>query len=181
MEQKMMISTTKPGQTKYGQKNAQGKDSISSYSSYSEKKIRSSSSQSDAITNMLNMDTLPQDSYSRQTVFVNGGTSYETRFTCLYNNCNRVFNKSSSLIVHHMRHKDIRPFQCNICQRSFTQSGTLRRHQRGVHNLEIWYRLTMYFLCLPFVSDIFNQSTNSQTEQNVMLDLSSLNNLFTFS
>ena len=132
-----MISTTKPTLTQAGKRNTPVKKAFSINYSSDEHKPGSISSQSDAITNMLNMDTLPQDSYSRQIVFVNGGSSYETRFTCLYNNCNRVFNKSSSLIVHHMRHKNIRPFVCSICQRTFTQSGTMRRHQRGVHNLQL--------------------------------------------
>ena len=59
-----------------------------------------------------------------------------THYICKFGDCGKAFTSSTGLIVHHMRHKDIRPYKCNMCESSFTQSGTLKRHKRGVHGTE---------------------------------------------
>ena len=53
--------------------------------------------------NMLNMKNLPAEDYRKEVVQRDDGR-YETRFVCRFDNCNKVFNKSSSLTVHYMRH-----------------------------------------------------------------------------
>ena len=53
-----------------------------------------------------------------------------------------VFQKSTSLIVHYWRHNNVRPFKCNLCNKSFTQSGTLSRHNRAVHKIKSTVSLT---------------------------------------
>ncbi len=44
--------------------------------------------------------------------------------------------------MHYWRHNDVRPFSCNLCKRSFTQSGTLSRHNRAVHKIKSTVSLT---------------------------------------
>jgi len=86
---------------------------------------------------MMSLDQLPQNDFVRQVVMGEKTHRYESHFVCRYQNCDKKFNKSSSLIAHYMRHKNLRPFTCDLCGRAFTQSGTLRRHKKGVHNLTL--------------------------------------------
>lgn len=59
-----------------------------------------------------------------------------TSFICNFRGCKKVFSKSTSLIVHYWRHNNVRPFPCKICNTSFTQSGTLSRHNQAVHGIQ---------------------------------------------
>jgi uncharacterized Zn-finger protein len=65
-----------------------------------------------------------------------------------------VFEKSTSLIVHYWRHINLRPFRCNLCNSSFTQSGTLSRHNRAVHNMQSTLPLTQEQVEIAMVSAI---------------------------
>jgi len=56
-----------------------------------------------------------------------------TLYVCKFPGCNKVFNKSSNFIVHQRRHTGKKPFECGVCHVSFTQSGTLKRHNRVRH------------------------------------------------
>jgi len=66
----------------------------------------------------------------------------QTYFVCNFNNCEMMFQKSTSLIVHYWRHNNVRPFKCNLCNKGFTQSGTLSRHNRAVHKIKSTVSLT---------------------------------------
>ena len=79
--------------------------------------------------------TMPPGSYERRKVLVLGAKRPQTYFFCKYGDCTQMFQKSTSLIVHYWRHVNLRPFSCNLCQTSFTQSGTLSRHNRAVHGV----------------------------------------------
>mmetsp|Transcript_31637 Transcript_31637/g.39385 ORF Transcript_31637/g.39385 Transcript_31637/m.39385 type:complete len:126 (-) Transcript_31637:160-537(-) len=88
------------------------------------------------------LKTIPVGSYERFKVLNPDDNRMQTYFVCKYRSCNKVFQKSTSLIVHYWRHSDVRPFTCNLCCKSFTQSGTLSRHNRAVHKIKSTVSLT---------------------------------------
>ena len=44
--------------------------------------------------------------------------------------CNKIFARSSSLIVHMRGHTGERPYKCSYCPKAFAQSANLTTHQR---------------------------------------------------
>lgn len=85
---------------------------------------------------------LPANAYDKFQVYCREKDRSETHFRCKYvqdeqqpdgEPCNKEFSKSTSLIVHYQRHINLRPFICTACNMSFTQSGTLVRHNRAIH------------------------------------------------
>ena len=89
------------------------------------------------------LKTLPPGSYEKVKRMNARLQRVSTHFICKYPNCDKIFGKSTSLIVHYWRHIDMRPFRCHICQTSFTQSCTLSRHNRAVHNISSARSLTL--------------------------------------
>ena len=85
---------------------------------------------------------MPLGSYEKIKVVNKDNKRSITHFICRYRNCNAMFTKSTSLIVHYWRHINVRPFTCNLCNTSFTQSGTLSRHNRAVHKIHATVSLT---------------------------------------
>ena len=85
---------------------------------------------------------MPVGSYERVDVFNAAKNQTQTQFVCNFRGCKKQFAKSTSLIVHYWRHNDVRPFSCDLCKRSFTQSGTLSRHNRAVHKVKSTVSLT---------------------------------------
>jgi uncharacterized C2H2 Zn-finger protein len=55
-------------------------------------------------------------------------------FKCMYPSCDSVFKKSCNLRDHFRKHTGQRPFVCQQCNKTFTQSGNLGRHLKNVHN-----------------------------------------------
>ena len=47
--------------------------------------------------------------------------------------CTWTTQKSTSLVVHIRKHFELYPYECKICGKSFTQSGSLKRHVDTVH------------------------------------------------
>ena len=54
-------------------------------------------------------------------------------FRCLYEGCGSIFKKSCNLRDHFRKHTGQRPFTCEYCNKTFTQSGNLGRHLKNVH------------------------------------------------
>ena len=88
------------------------------------------------------LKTMPPGSYEKLRMLNKELGRFTAHFICKYRGCNRIFTKSTSLIVHYWRHINIRPFTCKICNTSFTQSGTLSRHNRTVHGIKSTAPLT---------------------------------------
>jgi hypothetical protein len=88
------------------------------------------------------LKTMPEGSYDRVEIFNQDRNQTTTHFVCNFRGCKKQFAKSTSLIVHYWRHNDVRPFRCDLCKRSFTQSGTLSRHNRAVHKVKSTVSLT---------------------------------------
>ena len=92
-------------------------------------------------TSYAGLKILPGQAYRKLRVYDTATENYDTHFQCLFKvhgegdneACNKVFVKSTSLIVHYQRHVNLRPFKCKLCSMSFTQSGTLTRHFRALH------------------------------------------------
>lgn len=85
---------------------------------------------------------LPTGAYEKFQVQNEVTGRVQTHFRCLFLDtdtgklCGRSYPKSTSLIVHYQRHIDLKPFRCRICDTYYTQSGTLVRHNRAIHNIE---------------------------------------------
>jgi len=54
-----------------------------------------------------------------------------SRYTCL--ECGKVFVTPSKLRRHRFTHSGLRPFQCNVCGKSYSQSANLKTHVRKSH------------------------------------------------
>ena len=57
-------------------------------------------------------------------------------FRCKYKGCHAVFSKSCNLRDHFRKHTSDRPFKCEICAKTFTQSGNLGRHYKNLHKID---------------------------------------------
>ena len=58
----------------------------------------------------------------------------ERPYQCEFPSCRRKFADGSTLHKHRRIHNGERPFRCTYCDKSFTQSGNLRRHVTASHS-----------------------------------------------
>lgn len=73
--------------------------------------------------------------------------------------CNKIFARSSSLIVHMRRHTGERPYKCSYCPKAFAQSANLTTHQR-THTGEKPYECSVCGKC-------FSQSSSVTTHMRI--------------
>ena len=69
-------------------------------------------------------------------VFSDDGKRSKQYFRCKYTSCMAIFSKSCNLRDHFRKHTNQRPYQCDICDKNFTQSGNLGRHYTNVHKVK---------------------------------------------
>ena len=92
---------------------------------YSQHEARDSGSLAVTLLNyrhdLSGLKAMPAGSFERIKLRnVGGEKGSKTHFVCKYQGCNRVLSKSTSLIVHYLRHINVRPYSCNFCGRTFT-------------------------------------------------------------
>ena len=51
-------------------------------------------------------------------------------YICKYNGWNKEFTRTWNILDHARMHKKEKPFQCNVCQKRFTQKGNLKKHMK---------------------------------------------------
>lgn len=104
--------------------------------------LRSSKSPLDDLDDLENMDFLdevPQEStcsllkeykYSFSYTASKGPGRRKRMIHCGYGNCKKTFHKAWNFVDHARVHLGIKPYQCKKCDKSFTQKGNLRKHER---------------------------------------------------
>ena len=51
-----------------------------------------------------------------------------TCYLCKYSDCGKSFSKVWNLIDHVRMHEGIKPYECRLCNKTFTQKGNLKKH-----------------------------------------------------
>ena len=74
--------------------------------------------------------------YEKVKEWDDAGNRFNIYYICRYDEWNRVFSKTWNLLDHVRMHEGIKPFTCNICRKSFTQKGNLRKHNIVQHSTE---------------------------------------------
>ena len=49
-------------------------------------------------------------------------------YACRYDNCGKEFLRTWNLLDHARMHQGVKPHVCQICSKTFTQEGNLRKH-----------------------------------------------------
>ena len=104
---------------------------------------------------------------------------FRVSYICKYEGCDKEFTKTWNLLDHVRMHEGIKPFTCNLCSKTFTQKGNLKKHyivqhssesleERKKFRCEVWgkgyterYNLVVRFLIysldssIIFVLDLF--------------------------
>jgi uncharacterized Zn-finger protein len=91
-------------------------------------------------------------------------------FVCQQQNCGKLFLHQSELNKHTRVHTGETPFTCNVCSKSFTQSGNLTKHLKSHENEELkWDRTTSSkpFPCTHF--DCMKSYTSKTSLQSHLL------------
>jgi hypothetical protein len=70
--------------------------------------------------------------YKYERLLENDPLTWKMKYTyrCKYNDCNRYFTKGWNILDHVRMHEGLRPYQCEFCERSFTQRCNLKKHRR---------------------------------------------------
>ena len=57
----------------------------------------------------------------------------EPKFGCV--TCGKMLKTKQSLIAHEREHAGIRPFECNVCGKQFSDKAAVNQHKRLVHKI----------------------------------------------
>lgn len=57
-------------------------------------------------------------------------------YICTHDGCGKEFSKTWNLLDHARMHEGIKPYSCDLCDKSFTQKGNLRKHYIIQHSSE---------------------------------------------
>ena len=61
---------------------------------------------------------------------------FKISYVCKYEECNKEFTKTWNLLDHVRMHEGIKPFVCQIWNKTFTQKGNLKKHIVINHSTE---------------------------------------------
>ena len=54
------------------------------------------------------------------------------KYRCTHNGCPKGYNSKMNLIIHERKHTGQKPFECQICHKTFPSNGNLKKHL-GIH------------------------------------------------
>ena len=77
---------------------------------------------------MLRDDVVEQNQRKEETAFIAKGVKRKRGHEC--DVCEKRFTTSSSLKIHMRIHTNEKPYECDVCEKRFTQSGSLKIHMR---------------------------------------------------
>ncbi|XP_059174449.1 transcription factor E4F1-like isoform X2 [Physella acuta] len=104
--------------------------------------------------------------------------SDERKFVCSFENCPYAFKTKGGLVRHTRRHTGERPFACERCGRSFTESGALTRHLKARRNCSQtptsayprYMKNWTYHPNIPAVVDPNQRSVRANGTKNFVMD-----------
>mmetsp|Transcript_12174 Transcript_12174/g.12186 ORF Transcript_12174/g.12186 Transcript_12174/m.12186 type:complete len:115 (-) Transcript_12174:210-554(-) len=53
-----------------------------------------------------------------------------TVYICKHHNCNKEFSRTWSILDHCRMHEGVKPYNCKVCGRAYTQKGNMIKHMK---------------------------------------------------